>query len=92
MVCLFVVCRLSGAALGGANAMSELVTTFADLRWDALLVDTVDQGTFVRVRDGAELQAAYLGLMTWSVIDGQPRPQTTWRSPNNSFDDGAGRP
>ena len=67
--------------------MSELVKTFAELlRQFALSVDIVDQGTFNRVRDHVveymknELEAAYFGLMTRSVIDGQPGLQTTWSS------------
>jgi hypothetical protein len=67
--------------------VSELVKTFAELlRQFALSVDIVDQGTFDRVRDhvveymGNELEAAYFGLMTRSVIDGQPGLQTTWSS------------
>jgi len=67
--------------------MSELVKTFAELlRQFSLSVDIVDQGTFNRVRDHVveymknELEAAYFGLMTRSVIDGQPGLQTTWSS------------
>jgi hypothetical protein len=67
--------------------MSELVRTFAELlKQFALSVDIVDQGTFNRVRDHVveymrnELEAAYFGLMTRSVIDGQPGLQTTWSS------------
>jgi hypothetical protein len=73
--------------------MSELVQTFAELlRQFALTVDIVDQGTFNRVRDHVveymknELEAAYFGLMTRSVIDGQPGLQTTW----SSADQGSG--
>ena len=67
--------------------MSELVKTFAELlRQFSLSVDIVDQGTFNRVRDHVveymrnELEAAYFGLMTRSVIDGQPGLSTTWSS------------
>jgi hypothetical protein len=67
--------------------MSELVKTFAELlRQFSLSVDIVDQGTFNRVRDYVvdymknELEAAYFGLMTRSIIDGQPGLQTTWSS------------
>lgn len=67
--------------------MSELVKTFAELlRQFALSVDIVGQGTFNRVRDYVvdymknELEAAYFGLMTRSVIDGQPGLQTIWSS------------
>jgi hypothetical protein len=67
--------------------MSELVKTFAELlKQFALSVDIVDQGTFDRVRDHvveymkSELEAAYFGLMTRAVIDGQPGLQTTWSS------------
>jgi hypothetical protein len=67
--------------------MSELVRTFAELlKQFAFSVDIVDQGTFNRVRDHVveymrnELEAAYFGLMTRSVIDGQPGLQTTWSS------------
>jgi hypothetical protein len=70
-----------------ASAMSELVKTFAELLHQfALSVDIVNQGTFNRVRDYVvdymknELEAAYFGLMTRSVIDGQPGLQTTWSS------------
>lgn len=67
--------------------MSELVKTFAELlKQFAYSVDIVDQGTFDRVRDHVveymrnELEAAYFGLMTRSVIDGQPGLTTTWSS------------
>ena len=67
--------------------MSELVKTFAELlKQFTLSVDIVNQGTFNRVRDYVvdymknELEAAYFGLMTRSVIDGQPGLQTTWSS------------
>ena len=67
--------------------MSELVKTFAELLQQfALSVDIVNQGTFNRVRDYVvdymknELEAAYFGLMTRSIIDGQPGLQTTWSS------------
>jgi hypothetical protein len=70
-----------------ASAMSELVKTFAELlKQFTLSVDIVNQGTFNRVRDYVvdymknELEAAYFGLMTRSVIDGQPGLQTTWSS------------
>jgi hypothetical protein len=73
--------------------MSELVKTFAELlKQFALSIDIVDQGTFNRVRDHVveymrnELEAAYFGLMTRSVIDGQPGLQTTW----SSTDQGSG--
>ena len=65
--------------------MSELVKTFAELlKQFAFSIDIVDQGTFNRVRDHVveymrnELEAAYFGLMTRSVIDGQPGLSTTW--------------
>ena len=67
--------------------MSELVKTFAELlKQFALSVDIVDQATFNRVRDHVveymrnELEAAYFGLMTKSVVDGQPGLLTTWSS------------
>jgi hypothetical protein len=67
--------------------MSELVKTFAELlRQFAYSVDIVDQATFNRVRHyvveymRSELDTAYFGLMTRSVIDGQPGLQTTWSS------------
>ena len=67
--------------------MSEWVKSFAELlKQFALSVDIVDEGTFDRVRDYVveymrnELEAAYFGLMTRSVIDGQPGLQTTWSS------------
>jgi hypothetical protein len=73
--------------------MSELVKTFAELlKQFALSIDIVDQATFNRVRDHVveymrtELEAAYFGLMTRSVIDGQPGLQTTW----SSADQGSG--
>jgi hypothetical protein len=69
------------------KAMSGLINTFADLLLlFAHSVDIVDQGTFNRVRDHVvnymrnELEAAYFGVMTSSVIDGQPGLQTTWSS------------
>ena len=67
--------------------MSDTVKTFAELlRQFALSVDIVGEGTFNRVREyvvqymKTELEAAYFGLMTRSVIDGQPGLQTTWSS------------
>jgi hypothetical protein len=67
--------------------MSDTVKTFAELlRQFALSVDIVGEGTFNRVREyvvqymKSELEAAYFGLMTRSVIDGQPGLQTTWSS------------
>jgi hypothetical protein len=69
------------------SAMSEWVKSFAELlKQFALSVDIVDEGTFNRVRDHVieymrnELEAAYFGLMTRSVVDGQPGLQTTWSS------------
>src|SRR5918993_536618 len=67
--------------------MSETVKTFAELlRQFALSVDIVGEATFNRVREyvvqymKSELEAAYFGLMTRSVIDDQPGLQTTWSS------------
>jgi hypothetical protein len=72
--------------------MTERVRTFADsLRQFALSVDIVTQATFNRVRDYVleymqdELDAAYFGLMTRSMIDGQPGLQTTWSSADQGF-------
>ena len=67
--------------------MSELVKSFGELlKQFALSVDIVSEATFNRVRDYVveymrnELETAYFGLMTRSVIDGQPGLQTTWSS------------
>jgi hypothetical protein len=67
--------------------MSNTVKTFAELlRQFAFSVDIVSESTFNRVREHVveymknELEAAYFGLMTRSVIDGQPGLQTTWSS------------
>jgi hypothetical protein len=67
--------------------MSDTVKTFAELlRQFALSVDIVSENTFNRVREHVveymrnELEAAYFGLMTRSVINGQPGLQTTWSS------------
>jgi hypothetical protein len=67
--------------------MSDTVKTFAELlRQFALSVDIVSDNTFNRVREHVveymknELEAAYFGLMTRSVINGQPGLQTTWSS------------
>jgi hypothetical protein len=67
--------------------VSELVKSFGELlKQFALSVDIVGEVTFNRVRDYVveymrnELDTAYFGLMTRSVIDGQPGLQTTWSS------------
>jgi len=67
--------------------VSELVKSFGELlKQFALSVDIVSEATFNRVRDYVveymrnELETAYFGLMTRSVIDGQPGLQTTWSS------------
>jgi predicted RNA-binding protein with RPS1 domain len=67
--------------------VSELVKSFGELlKQFALSVDIVSETTFNRVRDYVveymrnELETAYFGLMTRSVIDGQPGLQTTWSS------------
>src|SRR5829696_9809985 len=76
-----------GPAGGEARAVSELVKSFGELlKQFALSVDIVSEATFNRVRDYVveymrnELETAYFGLMTRSVIDGQPGLQTTWSS------------
>lgn len=66
--------------------MTELVKSFAELLNQVALsaVDIVDRGTFKRAWDhvvasmGNELEAASFGLVTRSVVDGQPGLQTTW--------------
>jgi hypothetical protein len=67
--------------------MRELVKSFAELlNQVAVSVDIVDRSTFKRDRDHVvkymrnALEAADFGLMTRSVIDGQPGLQTTWSS------------
>src|SRR3982751_7060913 len=69
------------------DRMSDTVKTFAELlRQFALSVDIVSDNTFNRVREHVveymrnELEAAYFGLLTRSVIHGQPGLQTTWSS------------
>ena len=71
--------------------MSDTVKTFAELlRQFAFSIDIVSESTFNRVREHVveymknELEAAYFGLMTRSVINGQPGLQTTWSTEQGS--------
>lgn len=94
MVCLFQVSCLGGTSLWGADAMSGPVIAFVELlNRDALLIGSVDQGTFSCVHNlgmehlGSTPAVVELESMTRSV-DGHSESQTICSSAVGGF----GRP
>ena len=92
MVCLFQVSCSGGTSLWGADAMSGLVIAFVELlNRDALLIGSVDRGTFSCVRNvgmeqlSSRPEVVYLESMTRSVIDGHWESQTICSTADEGF-------